>query len=219
MLKKINWRYALGEILIVLVGITLAFWLNNWKDHRQEAHARAQYLTQLKRDLERDSLQLHDNIAQCARRMRSIEQLLPHLGHTLPGRDTAYRLVFELPLSIEFRPKTITYQTLINSGDYSLIDQFSLRAAIEEHYLLYDHIRKEYERQEIITSKYIGDFYVRELNYPQLQRGNYDFLDNPLLYNIAVSVRGALRLKMLASEEGVASCRELMAQLDQSLDE
>ncbi len=30
---KINWTYALGEIIIVIIGITIAFALNNWAEN------------------------------------------------------------------------------------------------------------------------------------------------------------------------------------------
>ena len=217
MFKKINWRYALGEILIVIIGITLAFSLNNWNEGRKQAVARSQYLTQLRQDLESDRDQLQDNIGRCKERMRLIEQLLPHLGRTLPGRDTAYRQVYYLPGSIEFRSKTSTYQTLINTGDYALIDQFALRAAIEAHYLSYEHIQKEYERQDLIISNYLGEFFIRNMDYGKLRAGNYDFLDDPLLRNIAQSLYGALRLKIEASEEGIAGCEQLISQLDLEL--
>ncbi len=39
---KLNWKYALGEILLIFIGITSAIWFNNWneqkKDRKLEEH-------------------------------------------------------------------------------------------------------------------------------------------------------------------------------------
>ena len=35
-MKKINWRYAIGELLIVIIGISVAFALNNWSASLKE---------------------------------------------------------------------------------------------------------------------------------------------------------------------------------------
>ena len=34
--NKLNWGYVLGEILIVVVGITIAFCVDAWWERRQE---------------------------------------------------------------------------------------------------------------------------------------------------------------------------------------
>lgn len=39
--------------------------------------------------------------------------------------------IFEIVNLIDFTPKDNTYQTLINSGDLKLIDNFELKTAIE----------------------------------------------------------------------------------------
>lgn len=36
MLRNINWRYAFGEIIIVIIGISIAFALNNWAANTKE---------------------------------------------------------------------------------------------------------------------------------------------------------------------------------------
>ena len=50
-MKSINWRYALGEVIIVIIGISLAFSLNNWKERQADRQQREQYLSALKLDI------------------------------------------------------------------------------------------------------------------------------------------------------------------------
>ena len=32
---KINWQYAIGEVILIFVGITLAIAFNNWNEERK----------------------------------------------------------------------------------------------------------------------------------------------------------------------------------------
>ncbi len=44
-------RYALGEILIVIVGITIAFSLNKCSENKKDEAIRVQYLQNIKNDI------------------------------------------------------------------------------------------------------------------------------------------------------------------------
>lgn len=57
-LKKINWTYALGEISIVIIGITIAFALNKWAENRSNHSEKQQYLQNLLIDLNSEVDQL-----------------------------------------------------------------------------------------------------------------------------------------------------------------
>ena len=57
-MKKINWQYALGEVIIVSIGITIAFALNNWKEARNNQKIKQQYLSSLKTDIQKEIKQL-----------------------------------------------------------------------------------------------------------------------------------------------------------------
>lgn len=59
---KINWKYTFGELLIVIVGILIAFGLNNWAQGKLEARKQTVYLKSLSADLTADLEVLSDNL-------------------------------------------------------------------------------------------------------------------------------------------------------------
>ena len=51
-------KYALGEIILVVVGILIALQINDWYQERLDRHTEREYLTSMKRDLTEDAREL-----------------------------------------------------------------------------------------------------------------------------------------------------------------
>jgi hypothetical protein len=123
------------------------------------------------------------------------------------------RMVFEMANLIDFTPNDVTYQTLISSGDMKIFKSFDLRAQIEKHYGGYKTILKDYRRQESINEKYIGPFFIDEIDFERLAAENYKFLDHPRFKRILQSLYGTFTLQIAATKRGIQSCDELLSKL------
>ncbi len=115
---KIKWQYTLGEISIVIIGISIAFSLSNWNENRKNNIKKTEYLKNLKLDIENEKTQFENNIVSYNEYSAKATKLIPHLGRELPGRDSISGYLFELATVINFIPQTVSYNTMINSGDY-----------------------------------------------------------------------------------------------------
>ncbi len=217
--KKINWQYAIGEILIVILGISIAFGLNNWAASRNDEKQKIKYLQNIKKDLEADIIQLDTNRIELIKRSQHIRQIRQFIGRPNPRKDTLLPKLFNLPIPIDFRPRNITYQTLINSGDFKLIDDFELKTSIQEHYLEYEYILEVYTRQNIIVDKYVGDFFMKELNYQSIYRDrDYSFMDTSFFGNMIGAQLDTFMKKEKASENGIQRCRALITAINAELE-
>ena len=59
--KLMNYfKYAIGEILLVMVGILLALQINNWNENTKNAKRENTFLVNLQQDLRADSLQFEE---------------------------------------------------------------------------------------------------------------------------------------------------------------
>lgn len=208
---KIKWKYTIGEILIVIIGVTIAFTLNNCKENRQKKTERNLYINNLIIDVEQELIQLHDNQNQVSGKLEQIQKIRPFLGSKSNGRDSIAYAVFGLSRLIAFHPENTTYQTLINSGDLKLISNFTLRRSIEEHYAMHDNILNDYKRLEKINEKYMGDFYIYEIDFKAVSKGDLEFLDNPLLLNIISSIEQSYRLLKNSNKKCIQSNEDLLA--------
>ena len=215
--RKINWKYAVGETLIVILGISIAFMLENWRERRQEQNQSTQYLGSLKTDLEEEILLLEENNRAIQAKLESFKRIRPHLGRKLEGRDSVAWSFFELANLVNFHPVNTTYQTLINSGDLKLIRDFELRRSLEEHYAFHQEVQQDYERIESIHKEYLGDFLIHHLNYQAIARGDFGFMDDPLLPNILASMEGANQMIISSNNRCIESNRKVLQQIDNVL--
>ena len=213
---KKQFRYALGEILIVIVGISIAFSLNKCADNTKDEKLRAQYLTSLKGDLEIDRQHLQDNVTAIEDKIGALSQILPLLNTDAENKNSVIpNLLFRKVAGLSsFVPKDITYQTMVNSGDFRLINDFELKTAIETHYAGYKTILKDYERQETIHKEYFGPYLIDYADYDAMRRGELGLTNEKRLKNILQSMQGAFYFKKSASERGIKSCDSLMKILD-----
>lgn len=211
MLKKINWRYALGEIVIVIIGISIAFALNRWAEKGKSEANKKQYLESLKIDLENERMHLENNITTFQQHLATVRSLFPYLYGKTAGRDTMYQKVFGLAELVPFYPSDITYKTLINSGDLKLFSNFQFKKDLEQHYSEHQLIEADYSRQKNIHENYFGDFLIRQMDYQKLSRGDYSFMDNGLLKNIIQSLMGTYTIAIESSKKGIERCTALEA--------
>jgi len=214
---KINWRYTIGEILIVIIGITIAFSLNNWKQNRNQKSEKKQYLESLKQDIEQEILVLENNQKKTQEKIALIKQLRIELKEEGHDKMMLLKKFFDIPIPIDFTPNNTTYQTLIHSGDMKLIEDFQLRMTIAEHYTSHQEILKHYERIEKINEKYIADFYMYKINPKEIADGSMSFLYTPLLTNIINSMAGAYTILLKGNETCLASNKKLLQTIEESL--
>ncbi len=217
-MKNIKWQYALGEILIVIIGVTIAFSMNKCAENKKDSALRAQYLENLKSDIESDKLQLQENVKKFKKKFNTIDSLVLFLKRESGMNSDAGMKLFEVSTLIEFNAKDITYSSLIHSGDMKLISDLSLKTQIEEHYSKsYGKLHQDYERLENIHKKYLADYYINHINYDELYRGKFNLENKKYLKNILYSMRGAIQIKITSTQQSITSCDTTLARIEKGL--
>lgn len=131
-LPQVNWRYALGELAIVVMGILIALWLNGWWGERIERREEHRALLRLQDAFRADRTQLLSVIEHHERQRSSTQALLrtmePGAPPITPTEVTAH---FNWALvSWTFNPSDGVLQDLLNSGRLHLITNDQLRSKL-----------------------------------------------------------------------------------------
>jgi hypothetical protein len=140
--KKINWLYYLIELLVVFIGVTAGFLLNNWREDAVEKKMEHKYIESFYSEvlLDRsnlDSLILHsqlkvDNLLNVLKQTEVINKPLTE--------ELAQKIVLEIMYIEWLSTANETYDDIINSGNLNLISDFNLKEKISSYYTFMNEV-------------------------------------------------------------------------------
>ena len=79
MISAPNWRYAVGEVVLIVVGVTIALAGTSWYEGRQERRDEILVLQQLRQTLSEDIVEIESIWESTRQREQNIMALLDHL--------------------------------------------------------------------------------------------------------------------------------------------
>ena len=149
-------KYAIGEILLVVIGILIALQVNNWNTERKKQITQTNYLEEIKANLEDDLLEIL--------RVREFNQV------KAKSIETAFKIFNEHPDPIEymplfsnqmfvltefdvFTPNRIAFDNMVASESIDLVSSQELRSLLSEYYKK-DYSDGTQERVKEITRQF-----------------------------------------------------------------
>jgi len=132
-------RYAIGEIVLVVIGILIALQINNWNEDRKEKKLEKTYLNRLQNDLIKDTLYLVQNIQNLENQKAKIYQFVHEL-YNVQKTEEEFRQLFLLQsyFTENLVMQTITYEELKNTGLINLFRNEALKIEILDLYRTYE---------------------------------------------------------------------------------
>ena len=132
-----NWRYAIGEVVLIVVGVTIALAGTSWYEGQQDRRDEILVLQQLRQTLSEDLQDINMTWEMTRQRERKIMALLDHLESDRPYAAELARNFQSLFGWRIVRIKTAPFEALKIRG-YSLISNAILREKLisfyEDHY-------------------------------------------------------------------------------------
>jgi uncharacterized protein DUF6090 len=139
-------KYAIGEIILVVVGILIALQINNWNQVRIEIKTETESLNNLVLDLEEQSdlleLYLKDESGFYEDGIYILEHYAKHKSFSL--NDTLLSKLNKLAFRRTFTPINTTFEELVSTGNIGLIRNKKLKRNILKFY-------NELERISLVT--------------------------------------------------------------------
>ena len=157
--------YAIGEIILVVIGILIALQINNWNETRKERNKEISYLKNLKVDLENEILNSEEFVAYHFRKVKACSKLINEDAPTNIKEVQVYTDTYETVFGWkDFVPNNNTFKELLSSGNLSLIKNDSIKNGLlelEKNYASIAgseyHMRREYE-------EYLYDPHVKNIS-------------------------------------------------------
>jgi len=174
-------RYAIGEIVLVVIGILIALQINNWNQNRNEQNKIKEYAASLIQDLERDvamAITIKRTNEEIIIRIDSLNQYI--LNRRIEDISNLALLYFTL--NKPHRPyvwNRTTITELKNSGALGLIKNDSLSKMISEYDAFTHHLDNDFINDRIQFEK-ATDLSVSVVNhgYPNIYEFSEKLLPN-----------------------------------------
>ncbi|MDT0557061.1 hypothetical protein RM697_00290 [Ichthyenterobacterium sp. W332] len=181
-------KYAIGEIILVVIGILIALAISNWNSNRLNKQRNAELLVKLSKELDQ-------NIARCniidtvnngfKDRLKFTDSALVILNKGITADDldflTSKRIYYTATLNLN----TSVFEELKNTGSLYAIGSDNLVSAIQNYYQLC-------ERESFYNLELSKDILIREekciegwFNFNALYRQNKEraIAINPWIFN------------------------------------
>lgn len=159
-------KYAIGEIVLVVIGILIALQINNWNQERLEAIEEQKILKNLKIDFENNNKILESAIVETKEGIHFCLEMLKYTGNkskpsTAREFDSILNRVFVTP---GYFPVNGTLEEIMNSGKLGILRNEDLRKLLSVWPAIIETVQSRYE-----ATNDNEDF----LNHYMLQYGNW----------------------------------------------
>lgn len=121
--------YALGEILLVMIGILLALQVNNWSESRRARLVEKSALTELLNEFEQNRIQFDEVMLRHMDAKRACFQLqdLVDRGFRRSEASEWERALYDMSFVYTFNPSSNIVRSLISTANYEKVENDSLR--------------------------------------------------------------------------------------------
>jgi len=162
--------YAIGEIVLVMIGILLALQINNWNESRKQKKLERSILSEMKENLLNDQSDIHRNLAFDSTNYEATLRVLNHLEGKEPLTEELRENYGKIGWGSLFAENTSAYENLKSLG-FNLISNQQLREKIT---FLYS-VRYEYLNEILIkyNDTLLDNFHPLMMKHTSTTTGDY----------------------------------------------
>lgn len=144
-------KYAIGEILLVVIGILIALQVSKWNNQNEDSKLEKRYMSELILDLQKDSIFIANTIKTSYQQMESKNKLTSYFeGQQFKEDSLRVYFAAQWRSNPKFNPITTTLDEMKSTGNIKVIQNSSIRRKILETYNYYTtHINNTEERYHI----------------------------------------------------------------------
>ena len=173
-------KYAVGEILLVVLGILIALGINNWNENRKTEEQIRQFLIGLKSDLKNDQKEINVVTEAQIIRFQRIEEAIkmsknPDIQSIISNDSSQY---YDPGSNFTFFPTVGSYNAANNAGLIDNIKNEELKRSILN---LYEHLYPRVAYNGVILDERTGEVEWESRSYWDILNERYGFYIQALL--------------------------------------
>lgn len=181
-------KYAVGEIVLVVIGILIALSINNWNQNRIDSKNEKIYLLGLKEEFQISKLKLEELRSVNEKNYSNAKKILEYISfkNERPPESKFSNLLYQtFSNDIAFNPNNSLLNEMINSGNLKKISNTDIRKQLTNWLSTIEDISKQEEDLATQRLKVLDMFRTNETSLSAIfqQSGVYESLDLPETQN------------------------------------
>ncbi len=211
--------YAVGEILLVMIGILLALQVNNWNNKKADQEAEHQVYQTIERQIADDKNVIigvvnYNNgyLTQFAYANQLIDQ------NDRSKLDTLAAIIVDLTKNSDFNRSSNVYQNLVNSGKIQLIQNQVIIEHLQRLEETYIYMNRLEETQFQVIIQFVGPELMTKLD---LSKGTINAVDNVFSFefqNLIITIMKMMNEKNEIYQRALDEIDAITALIDEELD-
>ncbi len=197
------------DLLIVVVGVTIAFQLGSLKERRDQKRLQLFYMESLVNDLDQDLLQYDENLRELLADQKEVYSCVARIEAKEDVRDSLGLVVFNILSYKTFEGNRNTYSTILSGNGLSIIEDPIIRNSMLEYYRLYASIER-FESNYTNHVSRIHDYFSLYIDYNNAQNiPRTDILQNIRTKNLLTISAVQLQNGIWRYEESIEKAKML----------
>jgi hypothetical protein len=168
-------KYAIGEIILVVIGILIALQINNWNENQKKSKIKQTYIQNLITDLTNDTIQINSRLKVNLYYRQNIDSTLKFINTSTPNIEAIFEHIKntdQAGLRVDNNYYDNTFGILISSGNIDLFSNTFTTELMELNRL---------QKSEKSVSQGNKDFFFETLNTYQSKHYVSYTIDNAFL--------------------------------------
>lgn len=216
--KRFSFGAVVIEIIIVIVGITIAFWLNNWGEERKERQLEIEFLKTLRTEIASDSAAFVFQIESNTERVKNLNRFTEILRNEDFANDSIRWFARRFLNRNNWIISTNTYEILKSGGQLDIISDFDLRTDINFFYRIRTfQTEGTLEAIQSFVDNQLQPYLTAKTDYFISQRPDLSFVRDREFQNLVALWTSYHEYKLSLYEEVLGDIEELMTDIDKHL--
>ncbi len=210
-------RYAIGEIILVVIGILIALSINNWNDHRKSKNYEQEILFLIDQNLKSDSLALTIELNKTTEAVLLVDRLLEQVA--LKNYNDSLNIWMGKIINFErFKSQSSAFEVLKSKGIETISDN-ELQLALMSYYDIslfrvyqsLNDVEQSFKRDwaPVIKEDFL-DFKWREYCQPIDSKNFFEKQSTITLFNLFQDNRGGSAQTIQLALDKITEIRSLI---------
>ncbi len=166
-------KYAIGEIILVVIGILIALQINNWNEEKKNSASERQYYCRILEDFELEKQLIAELNEKSNYRINTSKEILLDLD---AGTKDKHYLINQFLLATRsevYQPRNVTFRDLISSGNLKLINDINLKNSLIQYYGELENKQFQLKQNRDETTKTVFELVKSNIDIGAIQEFEY----------------------------------------------